>query len=560
MKLFNNTIILSVVTSTALMAAAPNLGNIEKQVEPPKEIIKEKETPLVELGGVKKYVPAMVDDKSGKTIFVKSFVIEGAIHISEEKLQSLISSYNNKDLTFSEIKNVTSIITKEYRDEGYFVARAYIPVQNMQEGIVTISIIEGNYGEFKLNNSSRVKDTVVQGMLEYARKDDVISTNTLEQAMLIINDTPGVIVTKADVLAGKEVGTSDFAIDTESSSLYSGYVIGDNYGSAYTGENRLMSGVSVNSPFEIGDKVSVGGLISNGSDLKNGRASYSVPLMSNGLRGEIAYSKTSYTLVNLPSTANGTFSGDLDALDLTFTYPIIRTRIENLNAILNFAKKDMNTRELSDITAKEINVMNLGLEYNQNSLFFGLDAQDIASITYTLGNLDFKDPAKKAFDESGVDTNGTYSKVLVTLGKDIDFTNLISLENILKLQHSLDNKNLDGSEDFSIGGSDEVKVYPSGELGGENGYLFETELKYKLPRVDSYASTIGLFYDRGRAYMANNVIGFEAKTLQDVGIGYYLTYKNLFANTKLVWIANSPEIKSEKNENSKVLFQGGLTF
>lgn len=468
--------------------------------------------------------------------------------------------YNNKDLTFSEIKNVTSIITKEYRDEGYFVARAYIPVQNMQEGIVTISIIEGNYGEFKLNNSSRVKDTVVQGMLDNARKDDVISTNTLEQAMLIINDTPGVIVTKADVLAGKEVGTSDFAIDTESSSLYSGYVIGDNYGSAYTGENRLMSGVSVNSPFEIGDKVSVGGLISNGSDLKNGRASYSVPLMSNGLRGEIAYSKTSYALVNLPSTANGTFSGDLDALDLTFTYPIVRTRIENLNAILNFAKKDMNTRELSDITAKEINVMNLGLEYNQNSLFFGLDAQDIASITYTLGNLDFKDPAKKAFDESGVDTNGTYSKVLVTLGKDIDFTNLISLENILKLQHSLDNKNLDGSEDFSIGGSDEVKVYPSGELGGENGYLFETELKYKLPRVDSYASTIGLFYDRGRAYMANNVIGFEAKTLQDVGIGYYLTYKNLFANTKLVWIANSPEIKSEKNENSKVLFQGGLTF
>lgn len=144
----------------------------------------------------------MAEDTSGKTIFVKSFKIEGAIHIKEEVLLKRIASYANKELTFKELQEVASIITKEYRNQGYFVARAYLPVQNINEndGVITIAIIEGNYGEFKLNNDSLVKSSVVQAMLDDAKRDNVVSTHTLERAMLIINDTPGVVVTQADVM------------------------------------------------------------------------------------------------------------------------------------------------------------------------------------------------------------------------------------------------------------------------------------------------------------------------------------------------------------------------
>ncbi len=163
MKQINKIVTLSLLTSSVLLGATPNIGDIEKQVKPPKEV-QQKQTPLIEINGVKKYAPTMKDDKSGKTIFVKNFKINGAIHIEESKLQALISSYNAKDLTFTQIQEVTSIITKEYRNQGYFVARAYIPVQdiNKNNGIFMIDIIEGNYGEFKLNNKSLVKDSSVQ--------------------------------------------------------------------------------------------------------------------------------------------------------------------------------------------------------------------------------------------------------------------------------------------------------------------------------------------------------------------------------------------------------------
>ena len=84
----------------------------------------------------------------------------------------------------------------------------------------------------------------------------------------------------------------------------------------------------------------------------------------------------------------------------------------------------------------------------------------------------FKDPAKRILDEAGANTNGRYSKIAFTLAKNINFTNKLSLESSFKYQHALGNKNLHGSEDISIGGDYGVKVYPSGELSAENGYIF----------------------------------------------------------------------------------------
>lgn len=130
----------------------------------------------------------------------------------------------------------------------------------------------------------------------------------------------------------------------------------------------------------------------------------------------------------------------------------------------------------------------------------------------------------------------------------------------LQMQYALGNKNLDGSEDFSIGGADGVKVYPDGELSAENGYLLSIEGKYRLPNVNELSNTVGVFYDRGRVFMANNTVGFESKSLQDVGVGYYANYKDFFGKLQVAWTANSDAVSSEPSSNSRILFQGGWVF
>jgi hypothetical protein len=78
--------------------------------------------------------------------------------------------------------------------------------------------------------------------------------------------------------------------------------------------------------------------------------------------------------------------------------------------------------------------------------------------------------------------------------------------------------------------------------------------------MNNLTNTVGVFYDRGRAFMANNNVNFQAKSLQDVGVGYYTTYKDFFGQLQVAWNANSEPVTSEPNRNSRFLFQVGLNF
>lgn len=548
------TISISVLSSTFLLAATPNIGDIEKEVKVPKV---EKESSSIPSIPIKEYKPAMIEND--KPIFIKDFKLVGNKHINNSRFEKLFSKFRGKKLTFNQIQNITNSITKFYRESGYFVARAYIPVQDMtNNNILEISVIEGNYGKFKLNNSSLVKDSTVEAMLNDAKqRDNVISTGTLERAMLIINDTSGISVSNIDIMPGDKVGTSNFEITTQATNRFDGYIVADNYGSRYTGKNRLMAQANINSPFEIGDKISLFGLVSNDSNLDNEKLSYEVPLASNGLKGTVAYSQTNYSLGD--SYKNLDATGRSKTIEGKLSYPIIKARNENLDIYSSLISKDLKdeVKSTNSLTQKDSESIKLGLDYSKEYLIF----KSLVNTYFTYGKLNFDNATDEDTDKAGANTTGNYSKINIDLEHNINFNSKISLENSLKMQYALANKNLDGSEDFSIGGSNGVKLYPDGELSAENGYIFSTELKYQLPKLDSLNSSVGLFYDRGRAFMANSSnVDFESKSLQDIGLGLYNSYDKFFSKVQVAWNVNSKDTTSEPNNNSRLLFQGGLIF
>lgn len=557
-------ITLSLITASSLLAQ-PTITDVEKSISVPKEV-EAKKPSLVEIGGKEKYAPVMADDKSGKTIDVKDFSIEGNTQIKDDELKKIISEYARKPLTFSQLQEATSLITKYYREKGYFVARAYIPVQDIKssDGVVKIAIIEGNYGEFKLTNNSNVKDSIVQGMFDDAKnRGNVVSTYTLERSMLIINDTPGVVVTGADVRPGAEVGTSDFIVTTESSAPYSGYVIADNYGSKYTSTYRTMAGGSINNPFKIGDKISLSGLYGANGNIDNYRASYSFPILPNGLRGEIAYSDTNYKIEKkYLSNPNANQYGDSNTLEATLSYPIIRTRAESLYTTFTYTSKHMKDNGLNE-NKKALESFNLGLNYTKNSVLANLDTQYNASINLISGKLNIKDATAKAQDATGAKTNGSYEKLALTLANTTILNPKVSLETSLTYQQSLGNKNLDGSEDMSIGGSNGVRVYPDSEESAENGYIFRAESFYTLPAYQGLNHKVSLFVDTAKVKQENSTTNEKARQLSDIGIGYNASYKNFFAKAHLATIIGGSKVESEadnKQYKTKFLVQAGMVF
>jgi hemolysin activation/secretion protein len=412
-------------TAVSLYAAqTPNIGNILNEVNPP-QIEKKKEVLPVLQQESEEYKKSFED---GKKVFIKSYTISGNTQIGTKKIQAILKPYESKDLSFQEIQEIVALITKTHRDAGYFIARAYIPTQNLQsqDGVLKIAIIVGEYGEFKLENSSLVKDSMLQAKLDTAKKQEVIATKDLQRSLLLINDTPGVKVSSTKITAGKELGTSDFIIGTQRTEPYNGYVIGDNYGSDYTGKHRVMAGVDINSPFKIGDRISLSALSSQNAGLINGRVGYGFPIHSNGLRGEVSYSKTTYELGDKYENLDAV--GSADSLVALFTYPVIRANDENLNTYLRTSYNKMK----DEIRANSLNVKKntvvskIGVDYLKNHLLFNKYSQTKIDTSLTFGRLNFNNSADKADDEAGANTNGNFSKINIELENNTMLNDTIS--------------------------------------------------------------------------------------------------------------------------------------
>jgi len=92
---------------------------------------------------------------------VKGFVFNGVVERPEygifladiEKMGQQLASDYPEGLTIDDFRELTDQIRRYYRERGLFLARAYIPEQNISNNQVTINILEGLLEDVTLDGS-----------------------------------------------------------------------------------------------------------------------------------------------------------------------------------------------------------------------------------------------------------------------------------------------------------------------------------------------------------------------------------------------------------------------
>ncbi len=547
---------LGTASGVAPAQAPPGISDLLRQVSPPQPAQKP-EPALPALRGIEAAPP--LRNLPGEKIDVKKLEISGNRAIASEVLHGLVRSAEGRSLTLRELEGLAASITQYYRGAGYFVARAYLPAQEVRDGVVSIRVIEGRYGKFILENKSLVRDGVVQGLLDDVKDRDIVSNATLERAMLLINDTPGAVITRADVLAGDQPGTSDFIVGTGATSRVTGHATLDNHGSAHTGRNRLLAGLEILSPSGLGDKLSASGLVTNSENLTNYRVAYSTLLASSGLRGEAGLSKTSYQLTGIFAALDAV--GQAETLEVTLAYPFKRTQSLTLEGSFNLGHRKLTDeiRSTATVTPKTADVATLSFRLTTEDRLWGLFGRTAASAAATLGDLDIREATARSLDAAGAGTQGRFGKINLAVNRMTRIAPRWTLSTSFRMQKALYGKNLDGSEDMWVSGMSGVKAYPSGELAAENAYLLTAELQHGLPLEGPLGMRLGLFADAGRASMQNPFGGATPRSLSDVGIGIYANYLKFFAVLQVAMRTGSPAT-SEAAGRTRAFLQVGTSF
>ena len=81
---------------------------------------------------------------NGEKVLVKGFRLVGKKNgISDSELLDVLKENVDKELNFAEIQLVAKKVQEFFRNKGYILAQAYVPEQEVKDGIIEIFISEG---------------------------------------------------------------------------------------------------------------------------------------------------------------------------------------------------------------------------------------------------------------------------------------------------------------------------------------------------------------------------------------------------------------------------------
>jgi len=517
----------SLLLATTLLAAAspawsqtaPDAGRVLQELAQPLDLPTESPSVAVEPQ------PAPPTGPSGTKVSVQSVIITGNTLYCEDDLRGILGDLSGQTYDLGGLRGLASQLSAFYHTEGYPFARAYLPPQEIANGTLTIQVVEGRYGQVKAEGEP---DTAAraQEFLSALQPGNVIQSDTLERATLILDDQPGIKAAPI-IRPGQEIGTGDLSIPVSRTPAISGELGADNFGNRYSGEYRARGDLQFDSPFLFGDQIQIKTLGTDES-MWLGSLAYSLPLGSSGLRGQVGYYETDYSLGKQFESLDAT--GYAKVASVGFSYPLYRSQKTNLALGATYQHKDLRDeqKETDSDNAKTSHSAPLTLQFDRrDALLGGGITYGVASWTY--GSLSLDDTLRTT-DEASARTEGRYNKLNLDIARIQKLPSAFTFFTRFSGQWSP--RNLDSSEGFGLGGSNGVRAYPVGEAYGDEGWLTQIELRYAIGPVAPFA-----FYDLGRVTV--NAERWDTskndRTLAGPGFGVRTQYQNWHMEATLAW-------------------------
>ena len=467
---------LAVAGMTGLHAwaqALPDAGSIRQQIEPSRAL------PLPPAAPPQRVAPTPeIKPLVGMTVTVKSFQLSGHRLLSTEELMPALAEFVGRTLDFAGLQRATDAVAAAYRESGW-LARVYLPEQDISEGTITLQVVEARFAGLRLEGepSKRVLSSDIQAFFEEQQKTgEPLNTLALDRALLLADDLPGISVA-GTLVPGQAEGETGLAIQTSEEALVFGDVTLDNTGARSTGSNRVMLNLNINSPGDHGELINLTALRTQGSAYV--RLGLTVPVGYNGLRFGFNGSTMNYKVIDGPSSlVSLNVQGSSDSIGLDWSFPVVRQRMRNL-----YFSGGLDNKRFYNDSINKTSATNSYADYETNSLKLGFSGNvfddlggggaNSASLQVVQGQL------ARVKAHTQIDTLGRdYIKFNYALSRQQSLTKDHSL--LLNLQGQHATQLLDSSEKFYIGGASTVRAYPSSELGGERGQLLTGEWRWRL--------------------------------------------------------------------------------
>jgi hemolysin activation/secretion protein len=430
--------------------------------------------------------------EGGPRVFINAFRIRGAVRFSEAELQAQLRDLAGKELSFRQLEGAAATLSRYYAQRGY-VARVFAPPQEIQDGVLTLQVIEGRRGGVRVNTAdARIDGARVAGFIDHRlARGETFDLHRLGEALNVLNEQPGLAVRSA-LAPGQAETEVDINVTATAKPWLAGQVNASNQGSTSTGEAQLSGILALNNVTGHLDALALTTNLAEGSAF--GRLDYGIAVGNSGLRVGVNASQMHYRVVQAALAALESH-GDASTAGLVASLPLARRQGLSLGVLATVDAKHLVDHTVAGETSRRhVNVAVLALEGQLEGAERGLPAPGVLqfSLGLTSGDSDQANAGALAADAAARQVQGRFNKLSYSLAYLQPLGVAWRVNAALRGQAA--DKNLDSTERFSLGGPNGVRGYPVGEGTGDQGWTFSADLKRRL----SETVEAGVFADHGR--------------------------------------------------------------
>jgi hemolysin activation/secretion protein len=409
-----------------------------------------------------------------ETVIVKHIKFSGNTAFTDQELAKAVAPFLGTEATVEQLLAIRSAIADLYVSQGYTTSAAFVPPQDLSEGIVRVEVVEGELEQLVIEGLNRLQTSYVRERLLLA-VDKPLNVKRLLEALQLLQSNPLFKRVQAELKQGTAPNLSLLVVKLEEAPAFSIALQADNYESPVIGEYQGSVELDHLNLLGFGDRIQ--GFLGITEGLNQYDFSYSIPLNSRDGTLRVEFKNEASEVIEPPFSQLG-IRAESQTLSWDFRQPIIKTPETELALGLTLDWRESQTYILNDVpfsfTAgpERGNSRVTALRFSQEWINRTTKRVLAARSQFSLG-LDWFNPT---INDLGLDGRflawqGQFQWV-ERLGEDVTL--------VAQLSTQLSGDPLLPLEQFTIGGIDTVRGYPRNVRSGDSGVAASVETRMTL--------------------------------------------------------------------------------
>lgn len=420
--------------------------------------------------------------------------------LPQTDIEDIINPYIGKEITLDTLYKIVEEINALYEIRGYITCKAYLEPQQIKDGRVTISLIEGVNGKVHISGNPYTAEHYIKDRI-HLEEGKIPNLKSMNEDLLRFNGTNDAQARIA-LKPGEKEGTTDYEITVVEPQKSVFGVIADNMGNNNTGLYRGGYYWADRSLTGVRDSFVFTNMYSRGT--KSASLSYTRPIDHSGTKLNISYSANSTRVIDGPMEALDVL-GHGSSVSLGVILPLLTKETVKSNVGVSYGYQhsvtDYSGMKYLNDTIKAADVYYDQTDYGKTTIFYQRHG-------YRFGL------SKRLADSLNNEFNHkTFGKYMGNFIYQRAFQAGQMLTTKLDLQFSNTNY-LPSAEQFYIGGAYSVRGYKESALSGDSGMYFGLEYAWPLTKKRNLNGFI--FLDSGRVWGES---AFDSHQIWSTGLG-----------------------------------------